>query len=77
MRRCAGSAASRLRRATTERHSISEVQPGCSVTGAMAVVMAYFFLGEPIRPAQVVGGLIIVLGVALTRWASMRPAAAS
>jgi drug/metabolite transporter (DMT)-like permease len=43
----------------------------------MAVVMAYFFLGEPIRPAQVVGGLIIVLGVALTRWASMRPAAAS
>jgi len=48
-----------------------------SFVPAMAVVMAYFFLGEPIRPAQVVGGLIIVLGVALTRWASMRPAAAS
>ena len=42
----------------------------------MAVVLAYVFLGEPIRPAQVVGGLIIVLGVALTRWASVRPAAA-
>jgi len=48
-----------------------------SFVPAMAVVMAYFFLGEPIRPAQVVGGLIIVLGVALTRWASMRPAVAS
>ena len=48
-----------------------------SFVPAMAVVMAYFVLGEPIRPAQVVGGLIIVLGVALTRWASMRPAAAS
>jgi len=48
-----------------------------SFVPAMAVVMAYFFLGEPIRPAQVIGGLIIVLGVALTRWASMRPAAAS
>jgi hypothetical protein len=47
-----------------------------SFVPAMAVVMAYFFLGEPIRPAQIVGGLIIVLGVALTRWASMRPAAA-
>lgn len=48
-----------------------------SFVPAMAVVMAYFFLGEPIRPAQVIGGLIIVVGVALTRWASMRPAAAS
>ena len=34
---------------------------------AMAVVLAYVFLGEPIRPAQVLGGAIIVLGVALTR----------
>jgi drug/metabolite transporter (DMT)-like permease len=42
----------------------------------MAVVLAFIFLREPIRPAQVVGGLIIVLGVALTRRASMRPAAA-
>ena len=40
----------------------------------MAVVMAFVFLGEPIRPAQVVGGLIIVLGVALTRRAYTRPA---
>jgi len=48
-----------------------------SFVPAMAVVLAYVFLGEPIRPAQVVGGLIIVLGVALTRWASMRPKAAS
>ena len=48
-----------------------------SFVPAMAVVLAYVFLGEPIRPAQVIGGLIIVLGVSLTRWASMRPAAAS
>ena len=34
---------------------------------AMAVVFAYIFLGEPIRPAQVVGGAVIVAGVALTR----------
>ena len=40
----------------------------------MAVVLAFVFLHEPIRPAQVVGGLIIVLGVALTRLASTRPA---
>jgi drug/metabolite transporter (DMT)-like permease len=40
---------------------------------AMAVVLAFVFLGEPIRPAQVVGGAIIVLGVALTRFASGRP----
>ena len=40
----------------------------------MAVVMAFVFLGEPIRPAQVVGGLIIVFGVALTRRAYVRPA---
>jgi drug/metabolite transporter (DMT)-like permease len=39
----------------------------------MAVVLAFFFLGEPIRPAQVVGGLIILLGVALTRRVSGRP----
>jgi drug/metabolite transporter (DMT)-like permease len=48
-----------------------------SFVPAMAVVLAYFFLGEPIRPAQVVGGLIIVLGVALTRRASMRRAAST
>jgi drug/metabolite transporter (DMT)-like permease len=48
-----------------------------SFVPAMAVVLAYVFLGEPIRPAQVVGGLIIVLGVALTRRASMRAAASS
>jgi drug/metabolite transporter (DMT)-like permease len=46
-----------------------------SFVPAMAVVLAYVFLGEPIRPAQVVGGVIIVLGVALTRRASMRAAA--
>lgn len=39
----------------------------------MAVVLAFVFLHEPIRPAQVVGGLIIVLGVALTRRAAGRP----
>ena len=46
-----------------------------SFVPAMAVVLAFVFLGEPIRPAQVVGGVIIVLGVALTRVASTRPAA--
>jgi drug/metabolite transporter (DMT)-like permease len=46
-----------------------------SFVPAMAVVLAYLFLGEPIRPAQVVGGAVIVLGVALTRRASRMPAA--
>ena len=45
-----------------------------SFVPAMAVVLAFLLLGEPIRPAQVVGGAIIVLGVALTRYASGRPA---
>jgi len=34
---------------------------------ALAVVFAFIFLGEPIRPAQVIGGAVIVDGVALTR----------
>ena len=42
---------------------------------AMAVVLAYIFLGEAIRIGQVVGGAIIVGGVALTRMASRRPVA--
>jgi len=33
----------------------------------LAVVMAAIFLGEPIRPIQVVGGAIILAGVALLR----------
>ena len=37
---------------------------------AFAVVLAFLFLGEPIRPVQVVGGAIIIAGVALTRPAS-------
>lgn len=41
-----------------------------SAVPAMAVVLAFLFLGEPIRPAQVLGGAIIVAGVALTRRAS-------
>lgn len=39
---------------------------------AMAVVLAFLILHEPIRPGQVLGGAIIVLGVALTRRASHR-----
>jgi drug/metabolite transporter (DMT)-like permease len=39
---------------------------------AMAVVLAYVFLNEPIRLGQVVGGAIIIGGVALTRMASRR-----
>jgi drug/metabolite transporter (DMT)-like permease len=46
-----------------------------SFVPAMAVILAFLFLREPIRPAQVVGGLIIVLGVALTRRAAGRPVA--
>lgn len=46
-----------------------------SFVPALAVVLAFVFLGEPIRPAQVVGGAIIVFGVALTRRAAMRPVA--
>jgi len=41
-----------------------------SLVPAMAVVLAFLLLHEPIRPVQVVGGAIIVLGVALTRFAS-------
>jgi drug/metabolite transporter (DMT)-like permease len=44
-----------------------------SFVPAMAVVLAFMFLHEPIRPAQVLGGAIIVAGVALTRRAAYRP----
>ena len=47
-----------------------------SLVPAMAVVLAAIFLLEPIRPVQIVGGAVIILGVALTRWASRAPATA-
>ena len=47
-----------------------------SLVPAMAVVLAFLFLHEPIRPVQVLGGGIIILGVALTRLASRGPVAA-
>jgi len=34
---------------------------------ALAVLLAFLFLQEPIRPGQVVGGLVIVGGVLITR----------
>ena len=34
---------------------------------ALAVLLAFVFLAEPIRPGQVVGGLVIVAGVLVTR----------
>ena len=34
---------------------------------ALAVVLAFLFLAEPIRPGQVLGGLVIVAGVLVTR----------
>ncbi len=34
---------------------------------ALAIVMAAVFLGEPILPTQVVGGIVIVLGVVIAR----------
>ena len=44
---------------------------------ALAVVLAFVFLGEPISAAQVIGGAIIILGVAITRRTpSRRPARA-
>jgi len=46
---------------------------------ALAVVMAAIFLSEPIRPIQVVGGAIILAGVALLRrgtWPGRRAARA-
>jgi drug/metabolite transporter (DMT)-like permease len=45
---------------------------------ALAVAMAAVFLGEPIRGIQLVGGLVILAGVALLRrgsWPSGRDAA--
>ena len=47
-----------------------------SLVPAMAVVLAAIFLMEPIRPVQIVGGGIIILGVALIRLASRGPAGA-
>ncbi|MDF2735063.1 MAG: protein of unknown function transrane [Chloroflexota bacterium] len=46
-----------------------------SLVPAMAVVLAFVFLQEPIRPVQIVGGAVIILGVALTRLPSRGPAA--
>jgi drug/metabolite transporter (DMT)-like permease len=34
---------------------------------ALAVLLAAAFLAEPIRPGQIVGGLVIVAGVLITR----------
>ena len=34
---------------------------------ALAVVLAYLFLAEPIRAGQVIGGVVIVAGVLVTR----------
>ncbi len=42
---------------------------------AGAVLLGAIFLAEPVGPAQVVGGAVIVLGVALTRRASIVPGA--
>jgi drug/metabolite transporter (DMT)-like permease len=34
---------------------------------AIAVVLGFLVLGEPIHPGQVLGGVVIIIGVALTR----------
>jgi drug/metabolite transporter (DMT)-like permease len=34
---------------------------------ALAVVLAALLLAEPIRPGQIVGGVVIVVGVLITR----------
>lgn len=43
---------------------------------ALAVALAAVFLDEPIRPGQIVGGVVIVAGVLLTRWQPRRPSRA-
>jgi drug/metabolite transporter (DMT)-like permease len=48
-----------------------------SLVPALAVVLAAIFLGEAIRPAQVIGGVVILAGVALLRrgaWPGRRTA---
>jgi drug/metabolite transporter (DMT)-like permease len=47
-----------------------------SLVPAMAVVLAAIFLREPVRPLQIIGGAIIIVGVFLTRFASRGPVAA-
>jgi drug/metabolite transporter (DMT)-like permease len=50
-----------------------------SLVPALAVVLAAVFLGEAIRPAQVIGGVVILGGVALLRrgaWPGRRAATA-
>lgn len=44
-----------------------------SLVPALAVVLAFVILAEPIRPGQVLGGAIIIGGVALTRLVPRRP----
>jgi drug/metabolite transporter (DMT)-like permease len=44
---------------------------------ALAVVLAAIFIDEPIRPGQVIGGLVIVAGVLLTRRRSIGRGAAT
>ncbi len=39
---------------------------------ALAVVLAAFFLSEPIRPGQIIGGLVIVAGIVLLRVSGRR-----
>jgi drug/metabolite transporter (DMT)-like permease len=38
-----------------------------SLVPALAVVLAAIFLDEPIRPSQILGGAVILVGVALLR----------
>ncbi len=43
-----------------------------SLVPILAVVLAAIFLAEPIRPVQVLGGAVILIGVALLRRGSLR-----
>ena len=42
---------------------------------ALAVILAAVFLNEAIRAGQIVGGVVIVAGVLLTRWQPRRASA--
>ena len=67
----------RSRTSSCSRASACSARPGSPPSRRSCrrwpCVLAFVFLGEPIRIGQVVGGAIIVGGVALTRRASGRP----
>jgi drug/metabolite transporter (DMT)-like permease len=59
-------------------HAVSVLGPARSMSitflvPAVAVVLAYLLLGESIQLAQVLGGVVIVAGIAITRQGGLLP----